>query len=83
MAMRTVVELRTDHICNCGACIEIPKFFLEEKDVSLLLGHHTCGCDACIENLKMITSKVEFSLRTDHTCGCNACTVNQSALHKA
>ncbi len=77
------LELRDNHTCNCGACIEIPKLLAEGMDASMLLGHHTCTCQACIENLQRIVSEERVSVQTDHTCGCDACMANQETLYDA
>ena len=73
--------LAEEHTCNCGACIEIPILFLENKAVSDLREHHTCNCGACIANINAIVdSNAIENLREDHTCDCDACTDNQGKM---
>ena len=69
------------HTCNCGACIEVPKLFLERKSTSDLRDHHTCGCGACTANINAIVDAGSIvSLRRDHSCHCQACTDVQTEL---
>ena len=75
------ITLNKNHTCSCGACIEIPKLFLEEKPVFDLKEHHTCDCEACITNISAIVdTKSIKELREDHTCECDPCTVDQRNL---
>ena len=78
------VRLQSDHTCNCGPCIEVPKLFQENKDISALKDHHTCDCDACIANIgALVDTKAIATLKEDHTCGCSACTDIQKSLAQA
>jgi len=74
-----ITELKQNHTCNCGACIEMPKLFLEGKPVDGLRSHHTCLCDACVANL-YFDGKDVSGMRDEHTCGCDACIGNTNSI---
>ena len=77
-----MIELRSgDHTCNCGACIEIPRFHAEGSNLVALRDHHTCGCEACIAALTSLVDTGSLRLSNlRHSCDCPACEAEQQAL---